>query len=276
MAVFPVSIGAAALRELANALDPVLASNLRDLAQIEVATRPALDLPATQLAVDCVGQTQECLLAVTRQSGAEGLLAPELQLVGQETVVTLLYFDSHGSGEIRSVTRRYGGPQVERQALDDVPSMVRELFGIPEPEPAPRPFDSSFAGDMEAGPRQTAWPALPVVLTATGLALAGIGAGFGVAAKASEREYADIQIDASTSANVAKRRASHADETFSRAKTQALVCNIGLGVGGVALVSGAALWILHLARRDEPERLSFAPHVAPGELGLRLSGVFGQ
>jgi hypothetical protein len=274
VAVFPVAIGTGSLRELAGALDPVLVSNLHGLTQIVVATRPALDLPATQLAVDCVGQTRDCLLAVTQQSGTEGLVAPELQLAGQETVVTLLYFDARGKGELRSVTRRYGGPEVEREALDDVPSMVRELFGIPEPEPTPTALDTSFTVDMEAAPRQSAWPALPVTLTATGLVLVGIGAGFGIAAKATEREYADIEVDAAPSPAVAMQRAEHADDLYSKANTQALVCNIGLAIGGVTLVTGATLWILHLANREEPQHVSFAPRLGPGEFGLLAHGRF--
>jgi hypothetical protein len=273
VAVFPASIGAARLRELAGALDPVLVSNLHDLAQIEVATRPALDLPATQLAVDCIGQTRDCLLAVTRQSGTDGLLSPELQLAGQETVVTLLYFDARGEGELRSVTRRYGGPDVERLALDDVPSMVRELFGIAAPSPAP--FDTSFTVDTQTSPRESAWPALPVTLTVTGLVLVGVGAGFGIAANATEQDYADVQVNDATSPAMAKQLADEADDLYSKADTQALVCNIALGVGGAALLTGATLWIVHLANRGQPEHyLALAPRLGPGELGLRIDGRF--
>lgn len=271
VAVFPVSIGAGSLRELAGALDPVLVSNLHELAQIEVATRPALDLPATQLAVDCIGQTRDCLRAVTQQSGTDGLLSPELQLAGHETVVTLLYFDARGEGELHSVTRRYSGPDVERLALDDVPSIVRELFGIPEP--SPRPLDTSFT--VETSPKESAWPALPVTLTATGLVLVGIGAGFGVAAKATERDYADIKVNDATSPVMAKQLASEADDLYSKADKQALVCNIALGVGGAALLTGATLWIVHLANRGETEHhVSLAPRLGPGEFGLAMNGRF--
>jgi hypothetical protein len=272
VAVFPASIGAGSLRELAGALDPVLVANLHELAQIEVATRPALDLPATQLAVDCIGQTRDCLQAVTQQSGTDGLLSPELQLAGHETVVTLLYFDARGEGELRSVTRRYGGADVERQALDDVPSMVRELFGIPEPSPAP--FDTSFTVGMETSRKESAWPALPVTLTVTGLVLVGVGAGFGVAAKATELEYADVKVNDATSPAMARQLAEEADDLYSKADTQALVCNIALGVGGAALLTGATLWIVHLANRGEAEHLSLAPRLGPGELGLLMNGRF--
>jgi hypothetical protein len=274
LAVFPVSIGTGSLRELAGALDPVLVSNLHELAQVSVATRPALDLPATQLAVDCVGQTRDCLRVVTQQSGTDGLLSPELQLAGQETVVTLLYFDGRGEGELRSVTRRYSGPDVERLALDDLPSVVRELFGIPEPQPSLAVLDPSYGADMTMPKRETAWPALPVTLTVTGLVLIGVGAGFGVAAKDTERKYADIQVDEATSPAMARELAEEADELYSKADTQALVCNIALGVGGATLLTGATLWIIHLANRQPERHLSFAPRFGPGELGLRVNGRF--
>jgi hypothetical protein len=275
VAVFPVSVGTGSLRELAGALDPVLMSNLHDLPQIEVTTRPALDLPATQLAIDCVGQTRDCLGVVTQQSNTDALLSPELQLAGQETVVTLLYFDARGKGELRSVTRRYSGSDIERLALDDVPSMVRELFGLPEPEPPPPALDTSFAVEMGTPPRESAWPALPVTLTVTGLVILGVGAGFGLAAKATESEYADIPIDDASTSTMAKELAAQAHDLYAKADKQALVCNILLGVGGATLLTGATLWIVHLANRGGSEhQLSLAPQLGPGELGLQMNAKF--
>lgn len=267
LAVFPVTVGNGSLRELAAALDPVLVSNLRELSDVRVATRPALDLPATQLAVDCVGQTRECLRMVTVQSGVDGLIAPSVQVVGQETVVTLLYFDATAGGGMHTVTRRYGGPEVEREALDGVPGMVRELFGLPEPAPAPLPaaeLDSTFRSEFEPA-RPSAWPAVPVILTATGLALLGAGTAFGVMERSTERDYATTPIDTASDAE-------RADVRFKRARTQALLCNIGLVAGGVALATGVTLWTLHLVNRSGDDRLALAPEVGPDQFALRLSG----
>jgi hypothetical protein len=279
VAVFPVALGSATLRDLAAALDPVLLSSLHELAQLEVTTRPALDLAATQLAVDCVGQTRECLRVISRQSGAEGLVAPSLQIVGQETVMTLLYFDGRGDGDMRTISRRYSGPAMERQALDDVPSMIRELFGLPEPErspPAPA-LDSSFGGEFDAtGPKRTVWPALPVVLTATGVVLVAVGAGFGVAAEASERRYREIQVDTVANREDAMREADRARDKLSAGRTQATLCNIGLAVGGAALVTGVTLWVLHAVKPAERRGLAVVPTLSPGNFGISLQGSWGM
>jgi hypothetical protein len=279
VAVFPVSIGAQSLRELAAALDPVLVSQLHELPQIQVATRPALDLSATQLAVDCVGETRDCLSAVARQSGVEGLVAPSLRMVGQETVVTLLYFDGRNGGEMQSVTRRYSGPAVERLALDDVPSMVRELFGIPEPAPeapAPSGLDASFGADMEETPQSSAWPAVPVAITAAGIVLGGVGAAFGFASNASMDRYRNMDvIDSTQDPAVIERRANQANDEYDKAHTQAMLCTIGLGLGGAAVVTGVTLWIIQSGRSRERDAMSLSPHVGAGEFGLKLQGSWG-
>lgn len=265
IAVFPVTVGSASLRELAAAVDPVLVSNLSELSDVRVATRPALDLPATQLAVDCVGQTRECLRVVAAQSGVDGLIAPSVQVVGQETVVTLLYFDGRAGGDMHTVTRRYGGLSVEREALDGVPGMVRELFGLPEPAPttsSATELDSTFGSELDVE-RPSAWPALPIVLTATGLALLGAGTAFGFLERSTERAHRELEIVTSSDVD-------RADTLIERAETQALLCNIGLAAGGAALVTGVTLWTLHLINRADDDRLALLPVVAPGQLALSL------
>lgn len=281
IAVFPVTVGNASLRELGAALDPVLVSKLQELPEYRVATRPALDLPATQLAVDCMGQTRECLRMVTTQSGVDGLISPSLQVVGEETVITLLYFDGRAGGDMNAVTRRYAGAAVERDALDGVPAMLRQLLGLPEPipehVPAPGSLDTNFGSELEVEPRPTAWPALPVVLTATGVALLGAGTALGLAARASKRQYAQIEIETVSDVDQAMFNADRAERAYSNAKTQALLCNIGFAVGGAALVTGVTLWTVHLVRRSaEHDGMAFIPEVGPGRLALHVSGHFAN
>src|SRR6185436_4823886 len=89
-AVFPTANSEPGLGELASALDPVVLAKLGDLQIVQVSTRPGLDLPAAEIAIDCVGETRECLSAMAQQVGAPMLIAPTVQRAGEETVVTIL------------------------------------------------------------------------------------------------------------------------------------------------------------------------------------------
>lgn len=278
LAVFPTAAQDPALRELASALDPVVLSALDALAQAKVTARPPLDLPATQLAIDCIGETSACLRTLTEQSASEALLAPSLERAGDEMVVTLLYFGARGEGTLRSVARRYSGDNVEGAALDAVPGMLRELFGIAEPAPEPpAPAEAKAAPPRVPGSdlapeepvlRKTAFPPVPVAITATGVAVLGAGVVFGLMSNASEDDYASIEIGTKADVDAAR-------DELDTARSQALIANIGMGVGAAVIALGAALWIAELSGdRDEPSA-RVSPWLAPDEVGLALSGTFG-
>jgi hypothetical protein len=75
-----------------------------------------------------------------------------------------------------------------------------------------------------------------------------------------------------------------AAETFDRAideyeagETQAMIANVGFGVGAAALVAAGVLLVLHL--RNEPERaprasLQLSPQLAPHALGMQLQAAW--
>src|SRR4051794_30020732 len=79
LALFKTAAEDADLGELASAIDPVVLSALGEVAQVQINARPALDLPSMQLAIDCVGETADCLRAAARQAEADGLLAPSVR-----------------------------------------------------------------------------------------------------------------------------------------------------------------------------------------------------
>lgn len=264
LALFPASSSDAALEELASALNTMVLSRLSEISQVQVAAQPALDLSATLLAADCIGETKQCLVPLTEQAGVDALLAPSVQRAGDETVVTLLYADARGDAEIRNVTRRYGGQDdVAKQALDAIPAMLDELLGI-APVPAPQPPRTDYDESREP-PAAKPFPVLPVVVTAVGVALVGGGIAFGLMAKASEDDYAALPVTSMSEADKA------ADE-LSSAQTQALISNIGLIAGGAVTALGVTLLVLHFTDESDSERASLMPTVAPGELGLTLRG----
>jgi hypothetical protein len=276
VAVFPAATEDAALKPLAQALDPVVLGHMPEIPDTKVAAQPPLDLPATQLALDCIGETVACLRAVTEQAQAQALIAPSLERAGGETVVTILYFDARGEGALRSATRRHSGDNVERAALDAVPGMLKELFGVSEPAPAPAPASAQQpAAPLEPEPEEapaeaTAFPVVPVVITATGVGLLGVGVAFGLMSQASEDDYAGIHV-------VTEADAEAADDKLEKARTQAVIANVGMGVGAAVIAVGAALWIVELSDDEggEEPRARIVPRIAPGEIGVAFSGHFG-
>jgi hypothetical protein len=287
LALMPSASDDSAARELATALDPVVLAQLEAVVGVTAAARVALDLPAMEIALDCVGETPECLRAVVAQTNTDSLLAPSVQTAGNEQVVTLLYYDARGQGELRSVVRRHHGPGVQRAALDAVPAMLRELFGITEATPAtptePPSSEPAAAEDNAIEPavepaQARPFPIAPVIVGAVGVVLIGVGTAFGLAANASEKKYGEYDPTAITQPKDARSSADQAVDAYDRGHTQALISNVTFVAGAAALATGAVWLIVELSSggtpEDEasPDGVALSPRVAPGELGLSLHG----
>lgn len=276
VAVFPTAAKDAAYRDFALTLDHVVLGALGEIGHVRVTTRPPMDLPSTQLAMDCIGETNACLRSVAERAAAESLIAPSIERVGEELVVTLLLFDARGEGALQSATRRHAGEDVERAILDAVPGMVRELYGVAAPsppdaqstEPAAEPLAYEDLAVEEPPLERSFFPTVPVVVTATGLGIVAAGAVFGLMAKATEDDYAAIAVDDEATAEAA-------DEKLEKAETQALIANIGFGLGGAVVAVGVAMWIVELS--DDPNEAGawIAPRLAPGQVGFAVHGRFG-
>ena len=272
VALFKTASDDPSQRALAEAIDPVLLSELGDVPGLEVAARPALDLPSMQLAVDCVGETAECLTLAAKQAQADGLVAPMVRKVGSEVVVTLLLHDARKQIAITAATRRFSGQQVDQDVLDAISGMVRELFGVaPAQTAAAAPLDTQVAPEPEApldstqGPPPTAakpLPIVPIVLGAVGVVLIGAGTGFGLAAKSSEDEYAKLKIGRDDTA-AAKR----AEDKYDSAATSALLSNVSFGLGGAAVAAAIVLLIVDMSANHE---------AAPTSARLSVSSQLGR
>jgi hypothetical protein len=274
-AVFPTANSEPGLGELASALDPVVLAKLGDLQIVQVSTRPGLDLPAAEIAIDCVGETRECLSAMAQQVGAPMLIAPSVQRAGEETVVTILRFDAAAEGDIRTVVRRFDGGDVTAAALDAVPSMLRELFGLPEPsaesvvqEPQPTaPPETSEPVDVPEHP----FPVAPVVMTAVGVALLATGAVFAMASQQNKDDYAHKHVPDNGAVD-------DAIKLREKAKHQATLANIGFGAGAAIAAVGLTWLVIDLTSQDEVDQTSatLAPLGGPGRFGLALQGHFAR
>jgi len=265
------------LQELGAALDPVVLSELNTIGSIEVAARPSLDLPAMQLAIDCVGEIAECMAAVTREAGVEALVAPVLRSNGDLVLVTLLYFDTRENA-IKGVTRQLSGRSVAQAMLDAVPDMVREAFGLP-PESV---VGEAVSVDAEAHPEnrevldgrgRKAARIVPWALLGVSVATGAVGIGMGVASNKAEDSYAK-----GSAGNERQIRATAGK--LDDARDKALVANICFGVAGVAAVSSLVSWLLLREPRGENaasgnKGVSLLPQLSHAQVGLSLQGFFG-
>lgn len=265
-----------ALSEIGAALDVVIHEELNTLGHIEVSARPSVDLPAMQLAIDCVGELPECMQAVIQQAGVDALVAPVLRRGPDESVtVTLIYFEAHDN-EMRGVTRTLSGRNVTQVVLDAIPEMVREAFGLLEPATAPAP--EAADEPPTAAPREDLEPAdkrakrlqivVPAVLGAAGVVIGGVGLGLGIAAKREEDAYA--RAPTNTRAEIRAALAS-----LDRAERLALAANVSFGVAGAAVLSGLGVWLF---TRNKPSKdgsqLTLAPDMSPSRFLLSLQKGF--
>lgn len=259
-------------------LDSVIQAALERLGVVTITARPGMDLNAVQLAIDCVSETPECLRAVANQTHAQILIAPSLQNTQSELVLSLLRFDA-ADGRMRRVLRRQPGTSLKPETLDSVPSMLRELFNVPEPTPHPAPV----ASEARAADSKAAWlppiieppqepassaplPLGPFLLVGGGALVVGGGAVVGALMLSTQDKYNTLRV--STERDVTK-----ANDLKDTAKTQEVLANVLYGVGGAMLVAGGiwlAVALSQPARRDDDWRTAVVPAIAPGQLGFAI------
>jgi hypothetical protein len=272
---------AAADADVASAVDLVVLGDLDARGDLEVSARPALDLPATQIAIDCIGETHACWSAVLAQyAGADVLIAPSIQRAGDETIVTFLYVDPRGDGAFRTIVGRYRGADVAHQALDAVPSMLRALLNAELPPDAARtarggaalregdgapPASATASATSEAGGVRS-FPIVPVALLASAIAIGGTGLAFGLAAQHNQDRYDDAGTEDA-------RAVDAAIELRDRAHRQATIANVAYGAAALVFTVGATLLVVDMTSQREPERAQLAAALGPHDVGVVVRGA---
>lgn len=269
LAVFPVAIGDASLEGLANPLSAALLAELRRFEKLQVAARPALDLPGTLLALGCDESSDECLRGATGLAHTQALLAPSVQKRGDAQLeVTVLYFDALDSGS-RSITRTFTDSHPYSRVLDGIGAVVRELLAGPQgddsageenahatAEEGDQPAPGTPAAAASGAPQRptpvsppeasSGLPVVPLVLSAAGTALLGTGVAFGLLANGSKRSYRDARP-------ATRPEIEAVADTLTTARRQAALCNWSLALGGALLATGVTLWIVDDAN-SQPQR----------------------
>lgn len=260
----------AADRGLSGAVERVLRAELDDLEVVDVAGTPALDLEDLQLAVGCVGETADCLTAVTEQLEVEALVLSTVDRAGDAKVLTVTFFDAR-RGERDSVVRRVEGRGADNRLLEGIDAQLRELFGLPapaEPEGA-APLDPPGAEADEVDGEGL--PALPFVLAGVGVAALAAGGTLGVLGNANGDDYAALEVRNSVDAE-------EASDLYTKADRQAKAAYGLFAAGGALVVSGVVLFFVMRGPDDEeepPSDVTVVPSLGPTGGGLSVAGRFG-
>lgn len=284
------------------ALSRELDRALLQLGVFELLPRPAFDLEAVQLTIDCVEESVECLRQVAERTQAQIVIAPTVERSNGALVLSLLYFDSKTGTAPRKVARKQRGDELDRDTFDALPALLRQLLPngrmaaaapkpstkpaplAPAPTAEPKPEPPEAEPDTEAestaeteaalaaaeepvsGPRP--FPVGPVILGAGGLALLATGAVFGALVSSAEQDYSNLQIRTADDA-------MRAESDIDSGETKALVANVLLGAGA-AVVVGAAVWLaIDLSSNREPADVAVVPVIGKDYAGLSLSGRLG-
>jgi len=147
----------------------------------------------------------------------------------------------------------------DRQAVE-VPKF-KELPKLAHVEPeAPKATASAPEEPSPVTPRRK----IAIAIAAGGVVAAGVGIGFGLDARSLRDEaLATCPPSACTVAGAAA-----AARQNDRARTRAVVANVGFGIAGASVVAGAVLWFL-----SPPER-SRDVAIVPSANGLAIAGRF--
>jgi hypothetical protein len=261
---------------VADGVDGALLRDLASLAGIENPTVSPIDYAEIQLTVGCSDEGRQCLSAIAQMVQVDAVVVRHLVVEPGKVTLTLTHFDATASDEPARAEQVSEGPDASKAAVDAVPSLVRRLFGIPEPvtaaplsnAAAPAPLGGALGVDASMPPEHG--PRVGVLTWVTLAAGSGILAG-GLAVGASAQSSFDAfkKSDVKTEAD-----AMRANTKFDSVKSKALVANILIPSGAAVMALGATLLVLDLTRGAEKgPRLALQP--LHGGALVTLHGVTG-
>lgn len=248
----------------AQEIDSALLRDLRAIAGIQDPMVSPVEYAEIQLSVGCTDESRACLETIARAAAASAVLVRELR-TGEDGAVRLelRYFDSASTDPPAAVRRE--APSESRDALvAAVPSLVRELFGIPEvAAPAAQPATQQVAPSQPTARDGAGGVAvLPWIVIGAGAVALTAGIVVGAVAASDYDAWKERPID---SMDQAERANAELDDLEMRG----LVANVLMPVGAVTLGVGVALLVLDVADDEEHARLDVAPIEGGALVSLR-------
>jgi hypothetical protein len=241
----------------ADEIDGALLRDLRAITGIEDPMVSPVEYAEIQLSVGCSDETPACVETIARAATVSVFLVRELSTGEEGTVrLELRYFDSASTDPPRAVRRE--APSASRDSLvAAMPSLVRELFGIPEVVAAPAEHPSTSQASPRPEPlgaraAEVGVPVLPLIVIGAGAIVLGAGIVVGAFAASDYDAWKKRPIDSMV-------QAERANAELDDLETRALVANVLMPVGAIALGVGVALLALDVSDDQEHARVGIAP-----------------
>jgi hypothetical protein len=245
--------------ELANAVDGALLRDLGVLAGIENPTVSPIDYAEIQLTVGCSDEGRECLAAIAQMVQVDAVVVRHLVVEAGKSTLTLVHYDATASDEPAHAEQIAEGPDASQALVAAVPTLVRRLFGIPEPvvaAPAPEvaPGPTPASTSATAQPKDSGARIAPWTWAALGVGAAVLATGivFGLSAESSYDAFKHTKID---SLDATK----HADSKLSDANSKGTLATVLIPSGAAVLALGATLLVLDLNAGERAPQVSLAP-----------------
>jgi len=211
-------------------------------AQIATSKVRALEPRLSKLTIVVHGPVDA--LAITRDGTAiDGALLGRAVPTDGGTYAIRASADGYEAWETKiTVPEEAGAVTVDVPALVAVPRAARPTVGANDRTPRPRAGATGMSGKRKAA----------IGFGVVGVLAIGGGVALGLDARGLEDEAAGI------CPAITCTRADEANTTLDRARNRALLSNVAYGAGGVAVVTGAVLWIVGGKRVREAD-IAFVP-----------------
>jgi hypothetical protein len=261
--------------DLANAIDGALLRDLGALAGIENPTVAPIDYAEIQLTVGCSDEGRQCLAAIAQMVQVDAVVVRHLVVEPNKATLTLVHFDATSSDEPAHAEQIVEGNEPTQALVDGVPSLVRKLFGIPEPvtaAAAPSSRTSGQPADYEANPNgnqaDSHGPSIgPLTWVALGVGTAVLAGGLVVGAMAQSDDDAFKKTEINSDQDIERANAK-----FDSAEKKGQIATILIPAGAVVLALGATLLVLDLTSDESAPQMALTPLPGGGMLSLRARG----
>lgn len=244
-----------------GAFDRMVRQRLDALGVVRVSGSVVLDLEQVQIALGCMGETAQCMAAVTSELGVNVLLVPSLDRTDEQLVASVLLFDARDQSQRRAIRQASS----QTALLEEVEPMLRELFGLPPIEEHHEP--GAAADETPQIPPPAGLSVVPFVLIGVGAAALVGGAISGWLAQSDGDAFARASPRTEAEVNAAYARRAQAE-------TEALAANV-LFIAGGAIAAGGLVWLLAAGNEDGSSPLAVMPYAGPDGGGLVLAGALG-
>jgi hypothetical protein len=262
--------------ELADAVDAALLRDLSAVAGIDSPAVSPIDYAEIQLTVGCSDEGRACLSAVAKLAQVDAIVVRKLTVGPESATLSLTYFDATSADEPVRAEQSLPAVGLESAAPQQVPALVRKLFGIPEPvaaaaseAPAQGPASAPAGSTAAAAEPDQGGGAGPLTWVVLGVGAVTLGAGLvvGLSAQGDFDDYKKTPIDDPADAE-------RADAKFEDAESGGMLATILVPAGGALIALGVTLLAIDLsAGGSEETGVALVPQ--PGGALLRVRGSLG-